>query len=40
MIEYIEMFDHSHRRHSTLGYLSPNEFEAQAQVAAEEGDRQ
>ena len=30
-IEYFEMFDHSHRRHSTLGYLSPNAFEAQAQ---------
>ncbi len=30
VIEYIEIFDNSHRRHSTLGYLSPNEFEAQA----------
>jgi transposase InsO family protein len=39
-IEYLEMFYNSHRRHSTLGYLSPNEFEAQAQVAAKEGDRQ
>jgi putative transposase len=39
VIEYIEMFYNSHRRHSTLGYLSPNEFEAQAEVAAEDGDR-
>ena len=30
-IDYLEMFDHSHRHHSTLGYLSPNAFEAQAQ---------
>ncbi len=30
-IDYLEMFDHRHRRHSTLGYLSPNAFEAQAQ---------
>lgn len=33
VIEYIEMFYNSHRRHSTLGYLSPNAFEAQAKVA-------
>ena len=31
--EYLEMFYNSHRRHSTLGYLSPTAFEAQAQVA-------
>ncbi len=30
-IDYLEMFYNSHRRHSTLGYLSPNAFEAQAQ---------
>ncbi len=30
-IEYFEMFYNSHRRHSTLGSLSPNAFEAQAQ---------
>ena len=30
VIEYIEMFHNSYRRHSTLGYLSPNAFEAQA----------
>jgi transposase InsO family protein len=35
VIEYIEMFYNSHRRHSTLGYLSPNEFEAQARNAEE-----
>lgn len=33
VVDYIEMFYNSHRRHSTLGYLSPNAFEAQAQVA-------
>lgn len=32
-IDYLEMFYNSHRRHSTLGYLSPNAFEAQAQRA-------
>ncbi len=32
-IEYFEMFYNSHRRHSTLGYLSPNAFEAQVKVA-------
>lgn len=35
VIEYIEMFYNSYRRHSTLGYLSPNEFEAQARGAGE-----
>ena len=35
-IDYLEMFTNSHRRHSTLGYLSPNAFEAQAKVALEE----
>ena len=30
-IDYLEMFYNSHRRHSTLGYLSPNAFEVQAQ---------
>jgi transposase InsO family protein len=30
VIDYIEMFYNSHRLHSTLGYLSPNAFEAQA----------
>ena len=38
-IEYFEMFYNSHRRHSTLRYLSPNEFEAQARVGEEERDR-
>ena len=33
VIEYIEMFYNSHRRHSTLGYVSPNEFEAQTRGA-------
>ena len=31
-IEYLEMFYNSHRLHSTLGYLSPNDFEAQARA--------
>ncbi|MEO6202426.1 MAG: integrase core domain-containing protein [Nitrospirales bacterium] len=31
VIDYMEMFYNSHRLHSTLGYLSPNAFEAQAQ---------
>ena len=31
-IEYLEMFYNSHRRHSTLGYVSPNDFETQATV--------
>lgn len=30
-VDYLEMLDNSHRHHSTLGYLSPNAFEAQAQ---------
>lgn len=30
VIDYIEMFYNSHRLHATLGYLSPNAFEAQA----------
>ena len=33
VIEYIEMLYNSHRRHFTLGDLSPNEFEAQAREA-------
>jgi putative transposase len=28
VIDDIEMFDNSHRKHSTLGYLSPNAYEA------------
>ncbi len=38
---HIEMFDTSHRRHSTLGSLSPNEVEAQARGADEthEGEK-
>jgi len=35
VIEYIEMLYNSHRRHFTLGDLSPNEFEAQAREAEE-----
>ena len=31
--DYIERFYNPTRRHSTLGYLSPMEFERQAQVA-------
>ncbi len=27
IIEYIEMFYNPKRRHSSLGYLSPNEYE-------------
>jgi putative transposase len=30
-IDYLEMFYNNHRHHSTLRYLSPNAFEAQAQ---------
>jgi putative transposase len=28
MADYIEHFYNCHRRHSSLGYLTPNEFEA------------
>lgn len=31
VIDYMEMFYNSHRLHSTLGYRSPNAFEAQSQ---------
>ena len=35
VFEYIEMFYNSHRRHSTLGYKSPNKFEEEyAQMCA------
>jgi putative transposase len=35
VFEYIELFYNSHRRHSTLGYRSPNEFEKEyAQACA------
>ncbi len=33
IVEHIELFYNSRRRHSSLGYLSPNEFEKQAGVA-------
>ena len=33
IIAYIEMFYNSRRKHSYLGYLSPNEFEKNARVA-------
>ncbi len=33
MFDYIERFYNPTRRHSTLGYLSPMDFERQAQVA-------
>ena len=33
VIDYIEMFYNSRRKHSSLGYVSPNEFEKLAAVA-------
>jgi putative transposase len=33
MIDYIEMFSNSRHKHSSLGYVSPNEYEKIAQVA-------
>jgi putative transposase len=33
VFDYIERFYNPTRRHSTLGYLSPMDFEKQAQVA-------
>jgi putative transposase len=33
IVEYIELFYNSWRRHSSLGYLSPNDFEKQANAA-------
>jgi transposase InsO family protein len=33
IVEYIEVFDNRLRRHSTLGYYSPAEFEARTAVA-------
>ncbi|MBL8052106.1 MAG: IS3 family transposase, partial [Nitrospira sp.] len=33
VFDYIERFYNLRRRHSTLGYLSPMEFERQAQLA-------
>ena len=33
VIDYIEMFYNSERKHSYLGYVSPNEFEKLAKVA-------
>lgn len=33
VFDYIERFYNPIRRHSTLGYLSPMDFERQAQVA-------
>jgi len=33
IVEYIELFYNSWRRHSSLGYLSPNDFEKQASAA-------
>jgi putative transposase len=33
IVEYIELFYNSRRRHSSLGYLSPNDFEKQTDAA-------
>jgi len=33
VIDYIEMFFNSRRKHSSLGYISPNEFEEFTMVA-------
>jgi transposase InsO family protein len=33
VVEYIELFYNSRRRHSSLGYLSPNDYEKQANAA-------
>jgi putative transposase len=33
VFDYIERFYNPRRRHSTIGYLSPMEFESQAQLA-------
>ena len=33
VVEYIELFYNSWRRHSSLGYLSPNDYEKQANAA-------
>jgi putative transposase len=33
VFDYIERFYNAKRRHSTLGYLSPMEFEMNAQLA-------
>jgi putative transposase len=33
IVEYIELFYNSRRRHSSLGYLSPNDFEKQTHAA-------
>ena len=34
IFEYIEMFYNSKRRHSYLGYISPNEFERRYNIGA------
>jgi transposase InsO family protein len=34
IIEYIEMFDNSWRTHSSLGYVSPNDYEKIVQAAS------
>jgi len=34
IFDYIETFYNSHRRHSSLGYLSPAQFEQQTQSRA------